>query len=495
MATLSAYTKPPMAIPAIPTWFGVGAFLFLIILITRVPWFGDPKSDFDEQLFSFIGWRMTHGELPFVDLWDRKPFGLFALFAIAHSIGGPSPVAYQIMASGFAFAGAILLYTLARDVTDKITSSVAAGLYLVLIAGYGSQSGQSEIFHVTLMLSMAVLVRDPLHRHAIGRILTAMLLGGLALQVKYTVLPQCAFFGLYALWGQWRNGMRMSQLAILAVSCIFLGLLPTFLVAVFYFSIGHLDSFIFANFTSFFQRLPMPTGRFKVSDIPALAPLMAIAICGLYAALRIHRPRNIPAYVFHLGWFFAASATVFLPSTVYLYYYGALIPSLLLIALPLYDRMGPMRWVPAVFLLVATLVAINPIARYRLTQENRVTAQGLVAAVAPHISQEHCLYIFDGPTVIYRMTNSCIPTRFIYPDHLNNRLEEYALEVDQKTEVQRILNNKPGAVITADKAVTAQNPQSLAVISRELEKNYHQIATFPEGQRKLIVWARNANAQ
>ena len=32
-------------------------------------------AHFDEQIYSFIGWRILSGELPFVDWWDRKPFG------------------------------------------------------------------------------------------------------------------------------------------------------------------------------------------------------------------------------------------------------------------------------------------------------------------------------------------------------------------------------------------------------------------------------------
>ena len=60
------------------------AVFVLVALATRAPWFGDPVADFDEQIYSLIGWRMNHGDLPFVEVWDRKPFGLFALFAIAH---------------------------------------------------------------------------------------------------------------------------------------------------------------------------------------------------------------------------------------------------------------------------------------------------------------------------------------------------------------------------------------------------------------------------
>ena len=59
----------------------------VVAVLSRAIWFGDPAGEPDEQLYSLIGARMLHGALPYVDLWDRKPFGLFLLFAFAHALG------------------------------------------------------------------------------------------------------------------------------------------------------------------------------------------------------------------------------------------------------------------------------------------------------------------------------------------------------------------------------------------------------------------------
>ena len=63
--------------------------LALAVVATRAIWLGDPAADYDEQLYSLIGLRWLDGALPYADLWDRKPAGLFALFAMAHAVGGP----------------------------------------------------------------------------------------------------------------------------------------------------------------------------------------------------------------------------------------------------------------------------------------------------------------------------------------------------------------------------------------------------------------------
>ena len=58
-------------------WLAVAAIALMALLI-RLPGLGDPAPDFDEQLYHLAGVRMLHGYMPYVDIWDRKPFLLFA---------------------------------------------------------------------------------------------------------------------------------------------------------------------------------------------------------------------------------------------------------------------------------------------------------------------------------------------------------------------------------------------------------------------------------
>ncbi|HCB79656.1 MAG TPA: hypothetical protein DEP68_12920, partial [Erythrobacter sp.] len=104
------------------------AVLLIVTLAVRGVWFGNPVADFDEQLYSLIGWQITQGQLPFVDQWDRKPFGLFLIFAVIHTAFGPGELAYQLVASCPALAGAWLVYLLARNLVDRVSASVAGVL-------------------------------------------------------------------------------------------------------------------------------------------------------------------------------------------------------------------------------------------------------------------------------------------------------------------------------------------------------------------------------
>ncbi|RPF72378.1 glycosyltransferase family 39 protein [Aurantiacibacter spongiae] len=467
------------------------ALVAITVLATRAVWFGDPVADFDEQLYSFIGWRMTHGELPFVDWWDRKPFGLFAIFAAIHALFGPETLAYQGVACVFVLAGSAITYRLARRLADPFASACAAAIYAMLLSAYASYSAQSEVFFTPLILGMAALLADRDHPHFARRSLAAMLLGGFALQIKYTVLPQCAFFGGWALWVSYRRGASNTGLVSQAAVFALAGLAPTLLVAGFYAAIGEFDAFWFANFQSFFDRVAAPQGRWSESHWIGLTPLVVLAAGGVCAALRLRAPHDATLWRYFCGWAVATLGTVLLPGTVYLYYYAALAAPVALVAVPLLDRRTPAGMVPGLVLVSILWTLLAMPARHAQAGAERDATHRMAAAIAPYVGADrNCLFVWDGPTVLYRMTGSCTPSRFVYPDHLNNALETRAIGIDQTAEVARILATRPGAIVTANRPMTLQNPQATALVERALERNYRQDVSVRMNDRTITAWLR-----
>ena len=477
-----------------PAWLRDALVLLAVVgtaLVARLPWFGFPLAGYDEQLYSLIGQAMTHGALPFVDVWDRKPIGLFALFAAAHAVGGAGPEAYQALALLFTVAGGWLTAVLARPLVDRVTAAGAGMLYVLLMSVYGSGSGQSEVFHVPLMLAMAVLVGDPAHPNANRRALLAMLIGGLALQVKYTVAPQCAMFGLWALWGQYRRGASKARPVALAAAFLALGLLPTAMVALYYALAGHWDGFFFANFLSFFDRAPSGAGRLHKDLLLGLVPLAVLAGGGLYAAIRMTPPRNKAHYMFIALWFAACLATAFLPGTVYRYYFAALVPASVLLALPLLDRSGPARWGPLVFVVAGAFALAAPLSLPGELRERAADYDRFAATVAQSSEDRNaCIFVFDGPSSLYRLAGSCMPSRFVYPDHLNNALERDALGVSQEREVARILATRPPVIVTADTPLTPQNERAKALVLEHIARDHRELANIEIGDRTIRAWER-----
>src|SRR3546814_4921596 len=71
----------------------------LITVAVRAVGIGDIVAHGDEQFYLLIGDRMLNwGATPYVDIWDRKPVGLFLLYSGIRLLGGDGIVQYQIVA-------------------------------------------------------------------------------------------------------------------------------------------------------------------------------------------------------------------------------------------------------------------------------------------------------------------------------------------------------------------------------------------------------------
>ncbi|OJW68841.1 MAG: hypothetical protein BGO57_08045 [Sphingomonadales bacterium 63-6] len=467
--------------------------ILAIVVATRAPYLGDPAPGFDEQLYNLIGQQMLHGALPYVDLWDRKPIGLFLIFALSARLGDLTGLGvvmgYQVMAMLFTLGGAWLTFALAAREARLSAALIAGAAYPPLMGYLGSFAGQSEAFYVPLMLAMLTLVeagrRKQLARDAVLPFGAAMLVGGLALQIKYTVAPQCAFLGLAAIWHLHSKGIVRPQLVGIALAFGLLGLLPTLLAAFAYAVAGHWDEFLFANFISIFGRAS-PGHKFPIQLLPFFAILAVPAMMGA-AALAIERKRPSPTYLLRAGWAASCIAGLFMGSTIYAYYFAALVPAALLMAIPVFGLLGP---VAGAVLIAALLFAYNVPARIGFARADRAATGQLARMAAPHVDARHCLYVFDGPSALYRMTGGCLPSRFIYPDHLNNALEQHALGIDTAREVRRILAREPGAIVTANRPVTVPNQHTTALVRQEIARNYLPLTSVAFAGRVLTLHIR-----
>ena len=471
-------------------WFAP-VILALMVVATRAIWLGDPAADYDEQLYSLIGLRWLDGALPYADLWDRKPAGLFALFAVAHAIGGPSPVAYQVMAMGFTLAGSLLVYALARPLADRWGALLAGSAYPLILPLYGSHAGQSEVFFLPILLGALYLLTGDRRHLGFRRAAAAMLLGGLALQVKYTALPVCAALGGLALYRLHRQGAKPSTLLRNATLFAAIGIAPTAMAAAIFFSLGAGEAFWWANFGSFFLR--EGAGRWR-GELPiALLPVVVPVLLGLWAALRLAPPRDGALYASYAVFAAGLVGTVFLPGTLYLYYLAALVPASLLLALPLFASPRPLA--RGMVLLMFGFYALFYVGLDQTgkSAQRRASVGHLTQAIAPLVDRNgECLWIFDGPSVLYTRTNSCIPTRFVYPDHLNNALETNALGVDQTKEVARILSTRPPVIVTASDPLTRQNAAARKLVANALKRDYEPLANAELGKRTVRAWRRRA---
>lgn len=450
--------------------------LLFVSAAVRWPYFGDPAPDFDEQLYYVTGSKLLEGEWPYIDIWDRKPFLLFALYALATALAGGHVLGYQVLAAMFAAVGALQIFSISSRFSTRFAAGWAACLYLVGFPLFLAPVGQSEVFFLPVVIGMLQLVIAIWDETDLGRAtrlaMWTMLLGGIALQIKYTALPHCAFAAVVVLWRLWRIDPAPASLLLMTAQFAALGLLPTAAIGLLYLWLGGFHDFWYANFASIFDRGSL-SGQILESHrsiiiFRCLVPV-ALAAAGI---LRMTMSGWRWDYGLAAGFTAASLVTFFMVGNIYVHYFVPVVAGIAILATPFVAASIPNRIIGLAVLAWAAHQADFGVQMTRSRQDVRALGQ-LVATAQPHVDNRNCLYVYDGPTVLYQLMETCLPTRYVYPDHLNNQMEAQAVGTDTGEEVARILAGQPGAIITAQNPVVPQaNDTTAGLVNAELTRNY-----------------------
>lgn len=449
------------------------ALIALATLCARGMLIGNPLIHIDEQFYLLVGQRMLDGALPYVDIWDRKPIGLFLIYAFAASLGGDGIVAYQVLAALFCAATAVFIRSAVVAVgIDRASALIAAIAYPFLTVCFEGGGGQAPIFYNAFVAAAGWMV---LKAAGADRPLVpgaaAMLLVGLALQIKYTVVFEGLFFGLVLLMLQWRR--RPALLPLIAAASIWVGLavLPSLAAMAAYAAAGHFDAFWFANVASSFgrgERLDDGKGWGAPGLLLlALSPLLAIAAAEWWAS------RGRGPWI--VRWWLVVALLAIVPMNSFWPHYAlpALVPAAVVLGMAQAGGRALRRIVRgsvAALAIGAVVLAGSINAR----SGGRAFADKLTAIMA---RSPNCPFVFDGPIVPYALARSCLPTRFPFSAHLRTREERYALGVDQLGELDRILSRRPGVIVTrSEPKVSSDGREGHDRVAKVLQADYRLAA-------------------
>jgi hypothetical protein len=461
-------------------------FLAVLAVATRALIFGDPLADSDEGYYLLVGQRMLHGALPYVDIWDRKPVGLFVLYALMRWLGGDGVLAYQIVGTVFAFLTALLVVRLAARFASGFGAAAAGAAYLLWLPLGAAAGGQAELFLNLPLTAAALITLHGLERPFSARGWlggsVAMLLVGVAMQIKYDALFAGFLFGCCWLFAAWRSGRRLA-LVPLAVLWNLAALGPTLLALAYYAWRGHADAFMYANFVSVWQRGAPPLLR----ELPALAILLLI-LAPLFAYIRPFRSApegGRTALRFTLGWLAAAMAGFIAYRS---YFQQFLLPVLMpasAAAAPTFGRISRKHTV----VLLSVILALGQADLWisHKVHGSRREAQQILNAVNPR----QCLYVYSGFAALYRMADTCIPTIYAFPSLLSRARESGAIGVDPAREVERIMNSRPGTVIVRA-PYDGENWRARAVVLRHIRHSYHLVLRQQLGWHTVSVYRLGA---
>ena len=484
--------------------------LTLVALAARAVQFGNPVIQIDDQFYLLVGDRMWHGALPYVDIWDRKPIGLFLIYWAIRALPGDGVIASQLVATAFAIATAFVIWRIARRIADPRGALAAAIVYLLFLGMFGGDGGQSPVFYNLFVALAALCVIRAIERAsfdtaASGWVALATTLMGVAMQVKYTAMFEGAYFGLAMMWRMQRQGLGAPRILFNAAIWLLLALLPTALGWLAYWSIGQGGAFAYANFASIFLReregAMIVLGRL-LGTIGKLVPLLiAVALAGrpppsLGQGYQADGPAE---WRFIIGWAVAAVLGYLVFGSYFDHYTLPLLVPLSICAAPAFGRDGAVLailWrsrryaVPfaAFVMLFGIGITIGTIDRNRRVRGHGVAIDQMAAFIRPRLT--NCLFVYDGEPALYRLTGSCLPTRWVFPDHLNSKREKDAVGVDTLAETQRIMAGRPSIVVSAERPETKMNWATWNFMEAVLKRDYVPLREWRIGNGFRVVYGR-----
>ena len=472
-------------VPALPI-LGLVVLAFAI----RVWLYGDPVVHVDEEFYFLAGGRLLHGALPFVDVWDRKPIGLFLIYAGAYAIGGGSVIAYQILATISAAATALLIRSLALHVADRRTAWIVAAAYLLYLMIFSGAGGQSPVFYNLPMTCAVLLLANDIEGHERRRTgMLAMLLVGMALQIKYSVVFEGIFFGCWLLWLDHRKGSSLAVSFANALLWCGSALLPTLLALGYYAWIGHGQEFIQANFLSVFgRREPIISSLGALANtILPLLPLIASVWISV-ARLRISNEGRLL-----LGWVAAATFGYLIFGNYYDHYALALLPPFCAAgAAGLTGPFGKRYLAPALLLTGAIVGAYRTVVHVRHLG-NSAQVEHVTNLIRSNLSG--CLFVFEGHAMLYETSHACFVSRYVFPYHLSQLKEGDALGVNVMAEMRRIDEASPSVVVMAVNASPGDtNPATRGYLLAMVRSRYRLVGVAPIGSQEYAIFARRPSA-
>lgn len=430
------------------TDIAIASIIFVITIALRICTLGDSNYHADDTFYFLVGQRMHEGVLPYVDVWDRKPLGLFVIYYVIAAFSR-AIWAYQLVAWVFLAATAWVVYRIVLTWTNRQGAFLAGLIYAVLTCVFRGVNGQAPVFY-NLFVATAVLliIRDfPSHFRGVcgWRSWLAMGLCGLGIAIKQTVVFESLFLGLYILWGLRQARVPTRRLIGVAIGFGAVGAAPTFTIAAYYALYGHWFEYwhamVLANLAKREVGRLWRTYAFVLYIVQTL-PMLAIVGWSLVRKL----PSEPYVQRFLIGWLSAALVGFLSIPNFFDHYMLPLIVPLSVTAGLVFAESSAGRLAFTVAF-AWSFVWYNPL-DFRDTRKSIASMNRLATLVMAHDGGGGLL-VYDGPPYLYALTGKPFISPLVFPSHLNHEIERDVSHLKTSTEMDRIIAKRPGVVVIA----------------------------------------------
>ena len=445
----------------------------------RLPALILPSMDWDEGLYLTMAADLNAGQLPYSGLWDRKPIGIFVVFALVERVFEDGVLGARVLASLFAALAAFFLYRISILLFQPGgTIGMAAASAYVLFSGENSGlASNTEAFFVPLtIVGFYLALRNTLPSGGPARSgtglseLAAGLVLGVAFQIKYVVAFDFAALvvALVILTGEDGRPLveRLRQSGLRAGAMALGFAAPTVAVLALYAATGNLDAFLKANLAAHLGYLDRPFGSPTVPLFAAInyGPLwIGAGLALLFARRLIRSRREWQALIVCVVWIAAVLIGLAMLRRWYEHYFIQLLPSLSLltgfvatraildVARTRYELRCAIGLLLAAGFFAANkdaFLAAGDLVLQRHARGDwaagdipRIVARDL----AGQLRSGDTMFVFDQDPVIYYLARATAPTRYPFPGHWINGADGM---FDPLVELEQVLDRGPRFIVT-----------------------------------------------
>lgn len=156
----------------------------------------------DDQMFAYYGWRIAHGGVVYVDVWDNKPPGIYWINALGMLIGGDSYLGIVFLCVLAVLVAHICFYVIASSVYFPAAAAVATGLasFYITHARYQGGANRTETFLVPCELAAVAFYVRGFARDRNWIWVASGLFCGAAVLFKQVGVAALGAMGLHLIW-------------------------------------------------------------------------------------------------------------------------------------------------------------------------------------------------------------------------------------------------------------------------------------------------------
>jgi hypothetical protein len=471
-------------------------------LATRIPLLAFPRPYGDEIFYAMVGHEWLQGALPYTLVWDVKPPGLFALYALCEAVTRDAflgPLLLPLLAT---LASAIGLWRIGRDwFGDQRIGVLAAIFYCANTLALGGAMGASEL------LLAPFVIFGVLFAARSDRTWPACL-AGLLIGCAFTIKQVAAFEGLLGLvFVVMANRGRTRALALRAAGYCLCGALPGAAFALVYALDGQFGLLWEAAVVSALGR----TGGDGVSlgegflmflaGFKSVIPLLLAAMVAYLERGRLIAGGGRTGLARCVYWLAASSAGVLAIRAMYAHYFLTLVAPLSLVAAVLLldlrercTRRAQGFGLAAALLLVCVYAPAWVTINSEWPTENRNTqalAEHLIALGLPTGPGKSDLFVADHEMATYLLTNVTPPARYAIAQHLTC---DFALPkgVSADEIIDRVMDAKPRFVVATEprRFLACALPERMARIAGRLDRDYVLVDRIADPVEPLQIFER-----